>query len=163
MSKETNLQPLLVRASGPLAGARCPIRDQVIRIGRGPQNDVVIADTAKVSVRHCEIRREGSFFRVYDLNSTNGTYVNGERVTEATLESSCSIRLGADGPELTFILNDGRSEAEDGNAVNLNQTIADPPPPEFARLKHAHFGLSRQHRSRRPPGESCYEGAYGTT
>ncbi len=73
-----------------------------------------------VSARHLEIRKEGDVYLLVDLNSTNGTFLNGERITEALLEPPCVIRLGADGPELSFVIDD--SPAQD-----LNQTLVVPP------------------------------------
>jgi soluble lytic murein transglycosylase-like protein len=113
----------LVRKSGLLAGTRHLIRDETVRVGRSSENDVVISEAAMVSGRHLEIRKEGDAWRIADLNSTNGTFVNGERVTEARLEPPCVIRLGADGPELSFIIDD--SPAQD-----LNQTLVVPAAPE---------------------------------
>ena len=119
----TDLNAWLVRKSGLLAGTRHLIRDQTIRVGRSSENDVVISEAAMVSGRHLEIRKEGDVYRIVDLNSTNGTFLNGERITEARLEPPCVIRLGADGPELSFVIDD--SPAQD-----LNQTLVVPAAPE---------------------------------
>jgi pSer/pThr/pTyr-binding forkhead associated (FHA) protein len=77
-------------------------------VGRSADNDVIIQgpDTASVSVHHCEIVRSGDGFRIRDLNSTNGTFLNGERITEAELHAPVVIRLGAHGPEMTFDCSD---------------------------------------------------------
>src|SRR5579863_3680225 len=50
-------------------------------IGSGSDCDVQIADP-KVSSRHCALRISGSGYLLTDLNSRNGTWVNGERVVE---------------------------------------------------------------------------------
>ncbi len=110
-----NLSAWLVRKSGPLSGARHLIRGPMTRVGRSPENDVVI-DDAIVSANHVEIRKEGSSYRICDRNSTNGTFVNGERVAEADLHAPSTIQLGADGPELTFVL-----DAE--SSMGFNQTL----------------------------------------
>ncbi len=119
----TNLNAWLVRKSGLLAGTPHLIRDDTVRVGRSSENDVVIAEAAMVSGRHLEIRKEGGGYRLVDLNSTNGTFLNGERITEALLEPPCVIRLGADGPELSFVIDE--SPAQD-----LNQTLVVPPVPD---------------------------------
>ena len=119
----TDLNAWLVRKSGLLAGTRHLIRDETIRVGRSSENDVVISEAAMVSGRHLEIRKEGDAYRIVDLNSTNGTFLNGERITEARLDPPCVIRLGADGPELSFVIDD--SPAQD-----LNQTLVVPAAPE---------------------------------
>ncbi|PYT23116.1 MAG: hypothetical protein DMG57_32980 [Acidobacteria bacterium] len=82
----------------------------------------MISDAAVVSARHLEICKDDESYRICDLNSTNGTYLNGVRVTEAVLEPPCHIRLGADGPELTFLL-DSCLEA------NPNETLVAPMAP----------------------------------
>lgn len=51
------------------------------QIGKGPRNDIVIADPA-VSTSHAVLRTEGSAYSVRDVGSRNGTYVNGERIAE---------------------------------------------------------------------------------
>ncbi|HEV2072461.1 MAG TPA: FHA domain-containing protein, partial [Thermomicrobiales bacterium] len=74
-------------------------------IGRSPENDVVL-DAPDVSRRHARIERNGKHLRIYDLNSTNGTRVNGEAVHISDLEPGDEIRLG--GQTLT-VTSDGSS------------------------------------------------------
>lgn len=69
-----------------------PGRAQTV-IGRQAACDVVIADTS-VSRRHCMIVPEGSGFSVVDLDSANGTLVNGERVSQRHLVTDDVIRCG---------------------------------------------------------------------
>jgi len=115
--ENANLNAWLVHKSGRLAGTRHSLRDDITRIGRSGENDVIITDAAMVSGHHAEIRKEADKYRLSDLNSTNGTYLNGQRISEEVLlEPPCVIRLGADGPELSLVL-------EDTPAVDLNQTI----------------------------------------
>ena len=104
--ESANLNAWLVRQSGLLAGTRHALRDGITRIGRGSDNDIIISEAAMVSSHHIEIRKEGDSYRLVDLNSTNGTYLKGERVTEGQLEPPCAIRLGADGPEFSFVMDD---------------------------------------------------------
>lgn len=66
----------------------------VITIGRMPGNDVVLPYDSQVSRRHAEIRREGSALVLYDLNSRNGTFVNGAQITHQTLHEGDQIRVG---------------------------------------------------------------------
>jgi pSer/pThr/pTyr-binding forkhead associated (FHA) protein/soluble lytic murein transglycosylase-like protein len=121
-----NLKAWLVQQSGQLAGTRHLLRDETTSVGRSSENDVVLGDAAMVSARHLEIRKEGDAFHVRDLNSTNGTYLDGQRISEATLQPSNVIRLGADGPELRFVV-------EDAPTVELDQTVVvTPTPPSLA-------------------------------
>jgi soluble lytic murein transglycosylase-like protein len=57
-----------------------------------------------VSSRHLEIRLDDDRYRIQDLGSLNGTYVNGARVAEAELEKGARIQLGPGGPEFLFEL-----------------------------------------------------------
>jgi hypothetical protein len=62
-------------------------------IGRSSDCDVVLADP-NVSRRHAEIRRLGEGYSLVDLGSTNGTEVNGQRVTETSLMNGDVIGVG---------------------------------------------------------------------
>jgi len=62
-------------------------------IGRVEDNTFQISDPS-VSSHHCEILMRGSDVVVKDLNSTNGTFVNGEQVSEKTLKPGQTLRLG---------------------------------------------------------------------
>jgi hypothetical protein len=70
-----------------------------VTIGRLSTNDVVLSD-ANVSRRHAELRRNGGKWIVADLDSTNGTTVNGKLATEHELKSGDRIGLGT--TELVF-------------------------------------------------------------
>ena len=76
-----------------------PLRKQITMIGRGPANDVTV-DDRKASRRHCQIRRAGSYFTLEDLGSVNGTFLNGQRTTQAQLNDGDVIRVGE--AELVF-------------------------------------------------------------
>src|SRR5258708_38652070 len=103
--ERSTLQAWLVRTTGPLAGTRYPIRDSMTLVGRGPQNHILIEDDAKVSVTHLRIRKQGDSYELEDLDSTNGTYVNGAFTKKAMLKAPCSIQLGLTGPQLSFVLD----------------------------------------------------------
>ena len=64
-----------------------------IVLGRDPQCDVPLTDHS-VSRRHAELRVEEGKFHIIDLNSSNGTFVNGVRVTEAAIRPGDQLRLG---------------------------------------------------------------------
>ena len=116
MDQKKIINAWLVWKSGPQAGTRRMIRDEITRIGRGPDNDVVIDEMTTISAHHVEIRKENGAYKIQDLNSTNGTFVNGERIREALLGPSSSIQLGSAGPEFTFVLDDAQP-------VDLNRTV----------------------------------------
>ncbi len=98
----------LVLRSGPQAGTRYPLQDGVTRIGRDPENEIVVQgpDAAVVSSRHAEIFKDDAGFRIRDLGSTNGTYVDGERIAEAELHFQSVVQLGKSGQEFALVVTD---------------------------------------------------------
>jgi pSer/pThr/pTyr-binding forkhead associated (FHA) protein len=64
-----------------------------VTIGRLPDNTIVI-DNSAVSSRHARIAREGPQFVVDDLESTNGTFVNGDKITKRALRHGDTILIG---------------------------------------------------------------------
>jgi hypothetical protein len=121
----------LVSQSSDIAAIRHEFGEGPATVGRGPQNDVIIqgSDVASVSLQHCEIRREDTGFRIRDLDSTNGTYLNGERITEAELSAPAVIRLGSQGPELAFV-NEEPPTAEMDRTQAIPQDALPPQPVE---------------------------------
>jgi pSer/pThr/pTyr-binding forkhead associated (FHA) protein len=92
------------------------------QLGKGPRNDIVIADPA-VSSSHALIRAEdGGGYTVSDLGSRNGTFVNGERISEPRQLNHGDV-IGIGLTKLTFRLRD---HSETG-AINMADLL--PPPP----------------------------------
>jgi hypothetical protein len=80
--------------SGPAAGRTLPLRlGDALTIGRAPTNDLAMAD-ASVSSEHCRIKSEDGAFVVYDVQSTNGTLVNGQEIQRHALRPGDVITLG---------------------------------------------------------------------
>jgi pSer/pThr/pTyr-binding forkhead associated (FHA) protein len=80
--------------SGDLKGRRLSIKVPVANIGRGDYNDVVIADPS-VSTMHAKLQRREAVWILTDLGSTNGTFVEGERLTgEMPLSPGTTIKFG---------------------------------------------------------------------
>ena len=88
-----SLELTLQAASGAFAGQTFAIAQGSSTIGRSPDNTVVL-NAPDVSRRHARLERSGSHLRIYDLNSTNGTRVNGEAVHISDLEPGDEIRIG---------------------------------------------------------------------
>lgn len=87
------LASLLFR-SGDLKGQRVPIKVPVANIGRADYNDVVIADPS-VSTMHAKLQRREAVWILTDLGSTNGTFVEGDRLQdEAPLGPGTTLRFG---------------------------------------------------------------------
>lgn len=83
----------LVVLTQSLAGRSCELAAERTTIGRVEDNTFQIAEPS-VSSRHCEILLRGSDIVVKDLGSTNGSFINGEKITEAVLKPGQTLRLG---------------------------------------------------------------------
>jgi hypothetical protein len=115
----------LLCRTGARAGARFPLRHGITRVGRAPDNDAVIdgPEAIMVSQYHCEILRESEGFRVRDCNSTNGTWIDGERVDDAPISPSTLVRLGQQGPEFTIVSGDAAPEPLE-RTIEIQATVA---------------------------------------
>jgi ABC-type multidrug transport system ATPase subunit len=93
------------------------IASKVMKIGRRPDNDIVVSDLG-VSKQHAELRTSPTGrFQIIDLGSHNGTFVNGTRVNQAELKDGDIIAIGHAtfrliGGELIEYLDDGRATFE---------------------------------------------------
>ena len=72
---------------------RSPFVKDTMSIGRKPDNDIQI-DNLAVSGRHAKIDRIGSDFVLTDLKSTNGTFVNNQKVSTCKLKHKDQIQIG---------------------------------------------------------------------
>ncbi len=82
----------IVLINGEDAGAAFALKG-TISFGRAESNTITIRD-AKVSRQHSQIQQHGNEHVIIDLNSSNGTYVNGERVEEHVLSNGDEIQIG---------------------------------------------------------------------
>jgi len=83
----------LVGLDGVLAGQRFPIPPAGLTIGRAQDNGLILSDPS-VSRHHARIALEGGVPVLYDLNSTNGSYVNERRVVTQGLKQGDVVRFG---------------------------------------------------------------------
>ncbi|MGI5213135.1 FHA domain-containing protein [Plantactinospora sp. CA-290183] len=128
-----------------------------LRIGRDPLCPIVV-DDARASREHLELTYRAGRWRLRDLGSRNGTFVNGRQVHELELTDPCAVRLGnaVDGPALTF-RPDGRpappptvtDSAQSGQLTEVRPSRfapgAEPPP-------GARFALGRMPSATYRPG-----------
>jgi transcriptional regulator with GAF, ATPase, and Fis domain len=88
------LRPRLLVIAGPSKDSTIPLADGEATLGRDPTNAVAVPD-ASVSRKHCRIRRdEDGRFQIKDLDSRNGTVVNGLPVKEQWLRHGDQITTG---------------------------------------------------------------------
>jgi pSer/pThr/pTyr-binding forkhead associated (FHA) protein len=98
MPQQTDPRPELavleVLNEGPLKGSRYSLRTPLAHVGRGGHNDVRLSDES-VSETHAKLQRREDGWYVVDMESTNGTYVGGSRVTgERRIDGSPDLRFG---------------------------------------------------------------------
>jgi hypothetical protein len=84
---------LLVVKRGPDVGSKYVLGNEVTRVGRHPESEIFLDDIT-VSRRHAEFLRQGSTYVVKDVGSLNGTYVNRERIDDATLQNGDEVQIG---------------------------------------------------------------------
>lgn len=90
---QTRRSAALIIIVGSQIGQRITVLQEPITIGRSPDCKFQIAHRS-VSRTHCLVWREGSSYRIRDLQSTNKTYLNNSQVTEAELKDGDQITLG---------------------------------------------------------------------
>ena len=86
--------PALIVIDGDDRGKRLTLSGKKsFNVGRSPKTDLRLSDN-KVSRRHCQIEDQGNHHVIVDLDSANGTVVNGDRIKKAVLKEGDFIRLG---------------------------------------------------------------------
>ena len=95
-------------------GKRFEFKTSPVALGRDNSNAIRLHDT-EVSRRHAELRHDEESYRVVDLGSANGTYLNGQLIDQAPLNSGDRLQLG----QTVMLFNEGT-----GNPFPVNKTAA---------------------------------------
>src|SRR5437764_5326072 len=92
----------LKHLSGSLQGRTAELKKPVLRIGRAPDCDVRFDQLKdpKVSNHHAELLLEEGNWFIVDTASTNGTLINGRRISKHKLASGDKLQIGSGGPLL---------------------------------------------------------------
>src|SRR5204863_9817621 len=113
--------------SGALKGQRLAVKTPVVNIGRADYNDVVLPDES-VSTTHAKLQRREGVWILVDLDSTNGTFVDGDQIKgEAPLAPGATLRFG----DVTLVFeptDDGAEVARGGGTRVMEQMVMSPPP-----------------------------------
>jgi transcriptional regulator with GAF, ATPase, and Fis domain len=95
------MNPRLQAIAGPLSGELFPLTEKEFTIGRASSNRLCLSD-GKVSRTHCLIAAEGAGFKIKDLGSQNGTFINAIPIADCLLEDGDQIRIG--GSHFVFLI-----------------------------------------------------------
>jgi len=145
LEEEEGAMAVLIVMSGNAKGRRLEINRRRVTLGRATDNLVELDDTS-VSAHHCSVSRDGQKYTLKDLNSTNGTRLNGAPVTESRLKPRDLITAG--GIEIMF----------DGDDVEVDDSTPAPAVAETVAVEGAvsrsapagvssAFGVRRQSKS----------------
>lgn len=101
---EAGQEAVFVVKRGSKAGSRFLVDTEIVTLGRHPESAIFLDDVT-VSRRHAEVRVEGGAFKVSDVGSLNGTYLNRERIESAALTSGDELQVGKF--KLVFLVGEG--------------------------------------------------------
>jgi transcriptional regulator with GAF, ATPase, and Fis domain len=108
----------LAAVDGPSKDITFILSGEEIAIGRDSSNAITISDVS-LSRRHCVLRRDGDTYTVYDLESRNGTFVNGVPVKEAPLRNGDKISVG----DSVLVFLSGRAPELDSDRVEFEDSL----------------------------------------
>ena len=123
--------PSLFVIRGVDQGTRFELDQPVVGIGRDSSNVVKLHDT-EISRRHAEIIRADDSYTVVDLESSNGTFVNGQRISQHRLDSGDHLQIGK-----TLILFTCPSDESHGSAAEQIDISLDQDDDEGSRIIHS--------------------------
>ncbi|HOX46816.1 MAG TPA: GGDEF domain-containing protein [Myxococcota bacterium] len=123
-------QASLIVISGASAGKMFKVASEALTIGRGKDCEIMLAEEG-ISRNHCRIEPDGhGNVAIVDLNSTNGTFFNGNRITRHLLRDGDKVQVGSttilkfsfqDSLEESFIQNQYEQATRDGLTGVLNK------------------------------------------
>ncbi len=133
---------ILEAVSGPIAGRRIEVRaGTILRIGRTAKSDYALGEDSYLSGQHFAIENDGNEARARDLGSSNGTFVNGERVvSENVLREGDSLTAG--GSTFTIHIDAAATPAKDPSPRVA--TIPTDAFPGTSKINRADLGLAAE-------------------
>jgi Nif-specific regulatory protein len=133
------MPPRLAAISGKLKGAVFAIEGDALVIGRETAANLCIPD-ASVSRRHSKIEKKDDGFVVTDLESLNGTFVNGVPIRSRILEHGDRVRIGDS--QFLFLTHEGEA-ASKSSEVTLDEVQVITGPTVQVRLDEAVYQMAR--------------------
>lgn len=131
--------PELIIKLGDTVVQRYPVEKEVISIGRAKDNDIVV-ENLSVSRNHARIRLEDGRYSLVDLNSANGSFINGNKISQAELANDDIISIGKH--KLHFVLASADSAASTANETG---TAGDGAPSSFPASPVPNVGAAGDH------------------
>jgi two-component system, NtrC family, sensor kinase len=131
--------PTLFVIRGVDQGSRFELTEPIIRLGRDPSSTIPLHDT-EVSRHHAEIRRSDDEYAISDLNSSNGTFVNGQRIRHHQLASGDQLQVGS-----TLMLYTGPAEE---SQEDLAEIVSISSPAEVADRSRIVHSVTQQEGSK---------------
>jgi transcriptional regulator with GAF, ATPase, and Fis domain len=113
-------QPVLIAIEGPVRGTVFPLQYCPLTIGRKSDNGIAVPDSS-ISRRHCAITRQLDGYVITDLDSQNGTIVNGVPVKERVLAPGDQIQVG----ECLFVFSFGAGKRPEPGLTLANDDAAE--------------------------------------
>jgi len=123
--------PSLFVIRGNDQGTRFELEESLFRIGRDSASSIQVHDT-EVSRQHAELRRSDEDFAISDLNSSNGTFVNGRRTQRHLLSSGDQIQVGR-----TLMLYTGPADASEEDLTKTISITSVEPAEEQSHIIHS--------------------------
>jgi hypothetical protein len=133
---------ILEAVSGPITGRRIEVRSgTILRIGRTAKSDYALSEDSYLSGQHFAIENDGNEARARDLGSSNGTFVNGERVvSEDVLREGDSLTAG--GSTFTIHIEVGAQPSKE--PLPRVATLPTDAFPGTSKINRADLGLSAE-------------------
>jgi pSer/pThr/pTyr-binding forkhead associated (FHA) protein len=126
---------VLEAVAGPIAGRKIEVRaGSIIRFGRTAKSDYAIGEDSYLSGQHFAVECDGTQCRVRDLGSSNGTFLNGGRITEKVVQEGDSLVAG--GSTFTIRL-DNSASASANSAAALTSRVNTAPTQTFTGARSA--------------------------
>lgn len=110
---------IILKFNGAVVKEELVVQEETT-VGRKPDNDIVI-DNPAVSGRHCRVFMEGGAFFVEDLNSTNGTYLRGVKITKVPLHHQDELAIAKH--TLVFINDEEAAASAKAAPVSSDATV----------------------------------------
>jgi pSer/pThr/pTyr-binding forkhead associated (FHA) protein len=125
---------ILEATAGPVTGRKIEApAGAIVRVGRTSKSDYALGEDSYLSGQHFAIEYDGKQCRIRDLGSSNGTFVNGDRITDHIVKEGDSV--GAGGSTFIVHVDLSRTPREPARRATLPPTLQYPVPdgPESSR------------------------------